>query len=133
VEACPATAIFPLAGFDDAIDGTPVVDPDRAACVVCDGLQCTHVCPSGALLPLLDPAQIDMGVAEVYESNCIRKYGEDCDLCLVQCPLGAAAIDLDPNDMPRVNEQGCVGCGVCQFACPPEPKAIVVKPRAAGA
>lgn len=127
VEACPADAIFPLAR-PGAAAGTPVIDPDRAACVVCDGLHCTKVCPSGALQTLNDPHSIRMGLAEVYEPLCVRSRGESCTLCVDRCPIGESAIRFDGAGPPSVSADGCVGCGVCQHECPTTPKAIVVKP-----
>jgi ferredoxin-type protein NapG len=65
-------------------------------------------------------------------------YDRDpCDLCVLECPIGEAAIRLEPFRRedgaraftPRVLD-GCVGCGVCEMICPPEPAAIVVDARA---
>lgn len=131
VEVCPALAIRPVISTDRVVNGTPFIDPDAAACVVCEGLKCTHVCPSGALLPLSAAADIAMGLAEVDEAVCVRNIGESCSICVDRCPLGATAIRIDGPRSPTVVSPGCVGCGVCQFYCPTTPKAIVVHPRAA--
>ena len=128
VTACPADAIFLLGREAGDACGTPVIDPDRAPCVVCDGLQCTQVCESGALTTLSAPHQIKMGLAEVYESLCVRTAGETCTVCVDSCPIGAAALRLCGNGPPIVEPSGCVGCGVCQNVCPTTPKAIVVRP-----
>lgn len=129
VEVCPAHAIFPFDGpADDPKRGTPVIDADLAACVICEGLQCTKACPSGALRPLSHPGEIRMGTAEVYESLCVRSRGEDCRLCVERCPIGARAIRFLDEGPPDVFADGCTGCGVCQFYCPTTPKAIVVQP-----
>jgi ferredoxin-type protein NapG len=65
-------------------------------------------------------------------------YDRDpCDLCVLECPIGESAIglvELAAEDgsqtwTPRVLD-GCVGCGVCEMICPPEPAAIVIEPRA---
>lgn len=128
VEICPADAIFPLGSDVGSASGTPVIDPDRAACVVCDGLVCTTACPSGALQPLVDAMAIRMGLAEVYESLCVRTHGESCSRCVDDCPLGAEAILFTGSGPPTVFSGGCVGCGVCQYNCPTQPKAIVVRP-----
>lgn len=127
IEICPANAIFALSEGAESIKGTPVIDPDRGACVVCDGLQCTHVCPSGALLPLEAPQQIRMGLAQVYSSLCVRSNGEECTACVDLCPLGKDAITFEDSGPPHVYAEGCTGCGVCQQHCPTSPKAIVVK------
>lgn len=128
VEACPANAIFLLGDAAGPARGTPVIDADRAACVVCDGLLCTHACPSGALLPLNEPRQIRMGTAEVYGGLCVRSRGEHCTTCVELCPLGDAAIRFNDEGPPEVLADGCTGCGVCQLYCPTRPKAIVVQP-----
>jgi ferredoxin-type protein NapG len=129
VRACPADAIYLLGRSAGDATGTPVIDPDRAPCVVCDGLQCTQVCESGALATLLVPKHIRMGVAEVYDPLCLRTQGDGCTICVERCPMGTDALCLDGDGPPLVKAEGCVGCGVCQHACPTTPKAIVVKPN----
>lgn len=131
-EACPADAIFALGRLAGAAAGTPVIDPDRAPCVVCDGLHCMRVCSSGALQALTEPFQIRMGLAEVYAPLCVRSEGEPCTLCAERCPMGTAALRINDLGPPEVVAAGCVGCGVCQNVCPTSPKAIVVKPAARG-
>jgi len=49
-----------------------------------------------------------------------------------ECPP-KHAISLEPTEMPNgvvrmkpVIQEGCVGCGVCEMICPPEPPAIVI-------
>ena len=127
-EECPADAIFPLGKGEGDAAGTPAIHADRAACVICDGLKCTEGCPSGALQPVRDYREIRMGVAEVYEPNCVRTRGEACTLCVDRCPLGRTAIGFGSDGPPTVLTPGCVGCGVCQLYCPTSPKAIVVRP-----
>ena len=128
VDVCPAGAILSLHAGAGKAAGTPIIDPDRAACVVCDGLVCTTGCPSGALRPLTLPSEIRMGVASVYEPVCVRTNGESCTLCVDRCPLGESAIRFEGPTPPRVLPGGCVGCGICQLYCPSSPKAIVVVP-----
>src|SRR3989442_1777174 len=52
VETCPRQAIKPLPAAYGAWAGTPYIVPRDAPCVLCTGLQCTHVCPSGTLRPV---------------------------------------------------------------------------------
>lgn len=128
VDACPADAIVLLEPTAGQTAGTPTIHADLRACVVCDGLQCTHVCPSGALTPLEHPQQIRMGLAEVYGSLCVRTEGQACTACTDACPIGEHALYFPGDGPPVVREAGCVGCGVCQQVCPTDPKAIVVRP-----
>ena len=128
VEVCPADAIKLYACDDDHLNGTPVIDPDIAACVICDDLACMNVCPSGALVLVDSPHSIRMGLAVMNHSVCVRSQGEDCTKCIDLCPLGESAIRLDAAGKVEVLDPGCVGCGVCQFHCPTEPKAIIITP-----
>lgn len=127
-ESCPADAIWLLPQGPNPKAGTPCIDANLAACVVCEGLQCTQVCPSGALRRLEDPSQIRMGLARVLADDCVRTAGQDCTICVDRCPLGSSALRLGEADLPEVLSDGCVGCGICQLYCPTTPKAIVVEP-----
>lgn len=54
-----------------------------------------------------------------------------CDLCVRTCPIkGAITLESLTNGCatPVVHE-ACVGCGVCEMACPAEPAAVVIDPR----
>ncbi len=127
-EACPADAISLFLPGNTQSAGTPYIDANQSACVVCDGLQCTHVCRSGALQPLNNPTLIAMGLAVVDQALCVRTQEEDCTVCLDRCPMGSTAL-MAPGAKAPVVLDGCVGCGVCQMDCPTDPKAIVIQPR----
>ncbi len=129
VDACPASAIYPWMSGDSTTEETPVIDPDRAPCVVCDGLDCMCICPSGALRLVESRGSIRMGLARVRGGACVRSTGEDCAECVDRCPIGRGALDLPGEGPPRVIDAGCVGCGVCQHVCPVTSKAIVVFPN----
>jgi ferredoxin-type protein NapG len=128
VRACPANAIQ-IDATGRRGNGAPFIDPDAMSCVVCEGLQCMHVCPSGALVPT-SINDIDMGTAVWREDSCLRTTGDSCTICIDHCPLGSAAIELKNNEV-AVNPHGCIGCGVCQHDCPTTPKSIYVIPIAA--
>ena len=108
--------------------GAPFIDVETNPCVLCAGLQCMHHCPSGALVPT-PLADIDMGTAIWNRDTCVRAKGQDCQICVDECPVGEMAIVADTASI-RVIEDGCTGCGVCQNKCPTNPKSIIVKPRA---
>ncbi len=129
VEACPADAIFPLDASWGAAAGTPAIDARKRPCVLCTGLQCTHVCPSGALLPVYSNNDVMMGKALVDEAACLTHRGEPCTVCKDHCPQ-SGALSFDDAGKLRVTEDYCVGCGLCERYCPTEPQAIRVQPRA---
>jgi MauM/NapG family ferredoxin protein len=125
VRACPADAIRIVPHIADS---APFIDANAAPCVVCTTLECMTVCPTGALVPT--PIKfIDMGTAQWNPSTCLRPRGDDCRICVDECPIGEVAISLDETGAVRVHEDGCVGCGVCQHRCPTTPKSIVVEPK----
>jgi ferredoxin-type protein NapG len=128
VRVCPAHAIQ-IDATGTRGNGAPFIDADNAACVVCTGLQCMSVCPTGAIRPT-SINDIDMGTAVWKSHLCLRSTGEECKICVDRCPLGTAAIEIKDGDV-AVNPLGCIGCGVCQNQCPTTPKSIVVIPIAA--
>jgi ferredoxin-type protein NapG len=109
--------------------GAPFIDVETNPCVLCAGLQCMHHCPSGALVPT-PLGDIDMGTAVWQLDTCVRSKGDECKICVDECPVGEMAIVAGDLSI-RVLDDGCTGCGVCQNKCPTSPKSIVVKPRAA--
>lgn len=128
IEICPAHAIRRLTSDDTSQNGTPYIDPDLAACVLCENLECTRVCPSGALERLVERSDVHMGLAHVRYERCLRTSKQDCTICVERCPIGEAAIRIEESGRVGVREDGCVGCGVCQNLCPATPKAIQIDP-----
>ncbi len=131
-DACPADAISLTESDDTKLNGTPYVDPNDQACVVCDELACMKVCPSAALR-LVGRLEIRMGLARVDHETCVRTKGQDCTECVDQCPLGVVAIRINEHGRlevidPARTGEGCTGCGVCQQVCPTKPKAIRIEP-----
>jgi ferredoxin-type protein NapG len=127
ITVCPVQAIRPLEAADARSHGTPYIEPQLQACVVCDGLHCLHACPSGAL-SVVPRHLIEMGLAEVRQETCLRSMGEDCRICVEKCPIGKSALLIEGGRV-EVKSAGCVGCGVCEMVCPTTPRAIVVRPR----
>lgn len=56
---------------------------------------------------------------------------EICDLCVQTCPIEGAIrlVPLASGGMTPEVLEPCLGCGVCEMACPTEPAAIEIKPR----
>jgi ferredoxin-type protein NapG len=141
VAACPARAIK----LDDVADadarggGLPYLIARESPCVICTDLSCMKACPTGALRKLDSGEQIQMGYAITDQSRCLRGggyaiydeptslTGEDCQLCVTQCPIGKDALGIDHHGCVEVRH-ACTGCGVCEQVCPTEPSSIWVEP-----
>lgn len=138
VDACPNHAIksVPIPeGQRDA--GTPYVKPREQACMLCsrvegDYLRCTEVCPSGALQPILKRIDqirdnVRMGVAHIDFNLCYSYNNYTCGTCVHACPLQGVAIKSGLWERPVLNEDACIGCGLCERACIRYPQAIRVE------
>ncbi len=94
---------------------------------------CSEVCPTGAILPISveDKKLTQLGKAQFVKENCIvETEGTDCGSCAEHCPTKAVRmVDYKNNTrIPEVDEDICVGCGACEYACPTLPyKAIYVE------
>lgn len=126
---CPRQAIKPLSTEYGAAQGTPHIVARQAPCVLCDGLLCTTVCPSGALTPVRRATEVQMGVAQINPGQCLPFRGDKCSVCLDRCPI-QGALRPDANGRPSVTDF-CTGCGICEYYCPTEPAAIRILPRSA--
>jgi len=97
--------------------------------VLCTGLKCTTVCPSGVLQALYANADVTMGKAVLDELGCVAHHDQACDACKAACPIPGAIV-IEADGKVRVDEPLCVGCGLCEHVCPTEPTSIHVVPRA---
>lgn len=132
ISACPTHVLRPALleyGFRGLLK--PRLEYANAFCNF-DCRRCSEVCPDGALvlLPLEQKQVTRIGVAELDVERCIVKTkGTDCAACSEHCPT--KAVDTIPYGnnlrLPQVNQELCIGCGACEFACPCKPdKAITV-------
>lgn len=119
-------------GLDEGKWGalTPYIDARQRSCTLC--MNCTQICPSGALSPLARDLQtvaasVHMGTAGVDPDRCLSYLGRLCGYCHDACPLPQKAIRLTPPAKPVVLADGCVGCGRCVEFCPQTPTAIDVQ------
>jgi ferredoxin len=145
--ACPNNVLQPMgpaAGLDNL--WTPAVVADWSGCEpTCNN--CGQVCPTGAIraLSLEDKRVTRIALAVVNERTCLACLGQgDCQtvgrdghpslLCRDECEVaGYHAIDLlrvgvetdaaglpvegSGYLMPKVAEEKCIGCGLCQTRC----------------
>lgn len=150
MRACPENAILkagPNAGLGLK---TPYLDPRSIPCFLCTTLPCVAECDDEALvwptLILQDGTVIEgskavrMGTARVKPGLCatwgdVDREPRACRVCVDRCPYPEEAIRIaEPGEgetvgHPVVVADVCTGCGLCVFACPAEPAAIVVDPR----
>ncbi|MBL8940472.1 MAG: 4Fe-4S dicluster domain-containing protein [Archangium sp.] len=131
-EVCPTSCIrFPSTFSLD--QGTPHLELSDRACVLC--MKCTQVCPTDALLPIAADAQViarevRMGVPVLTRSKCLPWNGSGvCRLCYQVCPYPDKAVELvGPQKAPLFHVDACVGCGLCEEACPDQASAIIIEP-----
>jgi polyferredoxin len=132
INACPNGVLQP-AFKEYGLSGMmlPVMNYHKSFCTY-KCTVCTEVCPSGALQSLLLEAKqlTQIGKVKFIEDNCIVKTeNTSCGACSESCPT--KAVDMIPYKgdllIPQVNDEICVGCGHCEYACPVTPyKAIYV-------
>lgn len=123
LEACPHDAILHAPPRYRRAAGTPTIDPIRQPCWMCDDFPCIPVCDP-QVLRLDLPKRI--GIAKIDVVNCLPYQGRACSKCVEECPV-PGAIQLD-GDRPKIMEDICTGCGVCQFVCPAPDNAILLMP-----
>jgi ferredoxin len=104
----------------------------RAAFCNFDCRRCGEVCPDGAIdvLDLAAKHLVKIGEAVFNKDKCVVvTNGTDCAACSEHCPTKAVTTIPYGNNLrlPSLNDDLCIGCGACEYACPVKPdKAIQV-------
>lgn len=127
-EICPYDAIQTSHSEWGLKMGTPFIFPREIPCYLC--MKCPPVCPTGALdFAITKKEDVRMGKAVIDRTRCLPYQGILCRACYERCPIYREAIILDQEIYPVVDEEKCVGCGICENVCLTDPPAIVVYSR----
>ena len=133
MRVCTANGLQP-ALFEAGLAGlwSPILVPRMGYCEFNCTL-CGQVCPTGAIKRLSphEKRKTKLGLAEFDRSRCIPWKGEsNCIVCEEHCPTPEKAIKLREEQVttlsgeiikikrPYVDENLCVGCGICENKCP---------------
>jgi polyferredoxin len=133
VRSCPTHGLQPSVN-QTGLEGlwTPLLIPRLGYCAYsCNS--CGQVCPVQAIpsLPLDVKRTQVIGKAYIDENRCIAWADQrDCIVCEEMCPLPEKAIYLEQRafarqdgssavvQVPHVERDKCIGCGICEFKCP---------------
>lgn len=123
ITACPYDAIVKAPERTGSVAGTPIIEADTSACMMCEDFPCIASCEPGVLVDSIPPI---MGTAKVTEHLCLAHHSTICTVCSERCPVDGAIAVTDGK--PTINEDTCTGCGVCRYVCPAPENAILLMP-----
>ncbi|QDV42074.1 quinol dehydrogenase periplasmic component [Stieleria neptunia] len=122
-DACPYDAIIKAPERMGAIAGTPTIDADANACLMCEDFPCISACEPGVLSHALPKT---IGTAKITEHLCLAHHSTTCTVCSERCPTAGVIEVVDGK--PTIDEAACTGCGVCRYVCPAPENAILLMP-----
>ncbi|KAA1258444.1 quinol dehydrogenase periplasmic component [Rubripirellula obstinata] len=123
ITACPYDAIRKAPERLGNVAGTPIIDADTSACMMCEDFPCIASCEPRVLVDSVPPI---MGTAKVTEHLCLAHHSTTCTVCSERCPVDGAIVVA--NGKPTIIEDTCTGCGVCRYVCPAPENAILLMP-----
>ncbi len=122
--ACPAHAIRPLGSDAGFAAGTPSLNVNVTACVMCTDMPCALSCPTDALdVPPDLWKHVKISAITIDTERCITYRDVECGVCARACPAGENALRIDFRRHPVLGPD-CTGCGVCIQACVTAPSSI---------
>lgn len=129
MKVCITNGLQPVS-WQAGIEGiwTPQLVPEIGYCEYRCTL-CGNTCPTGAIPKISLPQKLKtrLGTARIDRALCIPWARlTQCIVCEEHCPVADKAIKLERDSRtgtlkPIVNEELCVGCGICQYKCPVRP------------
>jgi ferredoxin-type protein NapG len=127
IDACPPKTLVPLTGVFGKAFNTPVIDPARGGCTMCEDLPCVKACVELGTGVLDARLSVKMGHAVIHHSACRSTIDDECRLCIDACPV-PGVFSQDAALVPVVDTAACTGCGLCVSACPVDPVAVSIIP-----
>jgi polyferredoxin len=140
MRACPTSALQPALS-ESGLEGlwTPLLIPRLGYCdYSCTA--CGPACPVQAI-PVLDLEEKRLqviGKAYINQNRCIAwSDHKDCIVCEEMCPLPEKAVYLQEAEvkdsqgatlmiqLPSVDRDLCIGCGICEYRCPVSGEAAI--------
>jgi MauM/NapG family ferredoxin protein len=137
MKACPTNSIQP-SGFSDGLHRlyTPRIVPRIGGCEEKCYL-CGHVCPTKAIRKLSyeEKRFVKIGTAVIDRHKCLAwEQNRECLVCDECCPYNAITpmiveTTTGPFKVPIVDEDLCLGCGMCEQHCPIQDNAAITVHR----
>jgi MauM/NapG family ferredoxin protein len=134
MKACPTNTLQPCM-FSDGFNRlyTPKVVPRVAGCEEKCHL-CGYVCPTGAIrkLPYEEKRFVKIGTAVIDRNRCVAwEQNKECLVCDEVCPYNAITAHVVETTtgkfkVPVLDEDLCIGCGMCEQHCPVSDAAAIV-------
>lgn len=131
ISKCPNNVLRPSKDLLHLMQ--PEMSFEKGACRV-ECTLCSEVCPAGAIEKTTkeEKTTIKIGTAHWVKQNCIvTKDKHDCGNCARHCPAFAIfMVPINPQDenslkIPSINENKCIGCGMCEYVCPSRPYSAI--------
>lgn len=142
MRVCLVNALHPSL-MEAGLEGlwSPILVPRLGYCEFNCTL-CGQVCPTQAIKELTQQEKKKeiIGLAHFDKNRCLP-YARltNCMVCEEHCPVSPKAIVFDetkdltregqPVKLPRVIDEKCIGCGICQNKCPIQGKGAIIVTR----
>jgi len=129
MKVCPTGGLQPAIA-EAGLEGfwTPVLVPRMGECSP-ECTACGQICPTQAIQPFSaeEKAWLYIGTAVIDRSLClVWSARKQCLVCDEVCNYRAIEWEIiDGVAYPIVNDQICVGCGLCEAHCPVQPQAAI--------